>query len=317
MDGKTISLNVERKMRAGAAMLKAIDKNGVPGGVRGYIYDKPALQNAISAPDMANLAKSLDAWLLACIWMAIGSGMNVIITSPDPVSNRKFVSLAANFAHRIEKLHIVARSKGSVWASDRYRNMISLYGKTGAPGLVSKQIGRSAELHADRVIVDEITGREAESLFAIASQGIPFVCSVRAAEAGMPLLRRLCARPFFVNPDCINEIDMAITLDPLGRIKSIAEYRWLSRAEIEEGEALRNLDSVSIAELAAGGAIDAERLRNSKTVLEFGKQRGLSPALSFAELEARRDMMAKLPGYAPAEWISLLSAFRNRATQRI
>ena len=177
-------------------------------------------------------------------------------------------------------------------------NIVSLKGtKTGNSNTRSQMIN-ALRMRPDRIIVGEIRGEETRELFAGANIGIPFLTTMHSNSDGISVIKKLMVRPMSVEPGSLSMLDVSIYMRQSGVssrvVSAINEYRWLSRAEIDEGMEIGNGDSVAISSIAIGGKTKKESIMTSKALLSFSRSRGMTMKAAKAEASSRIDFIKKI-----------------------
>jgi hypothetical protein len=75
-------------------------------------------------------------------------------------------------------------------------------------------------------------------------------------------------------------------------ISGISEYRWLSRAEIAEGESVGSEDMVQVLDMLKDLQLDRPMLKDSKVMNSYSRMMGVTIKDSVKELERRSKLIS-------------------------
>jgi flagellar protein FlaI len=242
-------------------------------------------------------AGTLSPDALAYLWLAADSGLNAVIAGA-PASGK--TTLLASIAELIPphyRIITIEEDINELRFGGAFANVIALYGEK-LKVTTKEQVLNALRLRPDRIVIGEIRGDEARDLFSGASMGIPFMTTMHSSSEDLGVIKRLMIRPMSVETRSISMLDLSLHMlqvDTRRRMLSTAyEYRWLSRAEAEEGLEIGDGDMVSVSKVIEGGELAKSALADSKAVACFGKRHGLSKRRSIQELEKRAAFLSEI-----------------------
>ena len=243
---------------------------------------------------------TMDAEAIAYLWLTMDSGMSVVVAGAPASGKTTVMGMVASLAPKNRKTIIIEEEIGELDISATMPNILSLKGtKTGNSNTRSQMIN-ALRMRPDRIIVGEIRGEETRELFAGANIGIPFLTTMHSNSDGISVIKKLMVRPMSVEPGSLSMLDVSVYMRQSGIssrvMSSINEYRWLSRAEIDEGMEIGNGDSVDIRAVAVDGKTKKESIMTSKALLKFSRARGITMKAARAEASGRIDFIKKIAG---------------------
>ncbi len=247
--------------------------------------------------DIRNMMKSGSATAaeLAYLWIAIDTGCNIVV-SGAPSSGKTTLLLALScFVPRYQRVITIEEEVNELRYYSNFMNSVPLQGSAeGARVTVKDQIVNALHLRPDRLIVGEIRGSEASSVFSGANLGVPFMTTMHSMADGESLIGRLQTKPMSVEPHSISMLDIAVFTRLEGlksrSLSGISEYRWLSRSEIGGDKGAE----YSISELYKDGAANEKAIRDSKALAEYSKNERVGRRLALQELRRREEFLTKL-----------------------
>ncbi len=259
-----------------------------------------------------------DFDVLAYLWLAMDSGLNIMIAGPPASGKTTLMSALFGFIPKVEKVLTIEEEINELKIKLDINNSVALYGSGSGRKVGTKdQVINALRLRPDRIVVGEVRGEETRELFSGANLGVPFMTTMHSNEGGMEIVKKLMVDPMRVETRSLNCLDIAIYMKHLGLSKrvlsDIYEYRWLSRAETDKlGTVIEESDSVDMSTIVSNGRLEAGSLQGSKVVEAFSEKSGLSKRLVLKELEKRsefmkvvfegcsgpKEMLEKLQGYA-------------------
>ncbi len=236
--------------------------------------------------------------LLAYIWLALDSRLNIIIAGAPASGKTTLLSSLISLIPRYNKIVIIEDETNEL-ENSAFVNAVSIY--SSKKGITQEQqVINALRMRPDRLIVGEIRGKEAREMFSGSNLGIPFMTTMHSNEGGLSILRRLSVQPMSVEASALSMLDLAIYMKQTEvsrrRIDIVYEYSWLSRGEIDgtQGIDVGNVDKVSIEEIAKNGLIDLEKLKDSKVIGRFAYKNGLSRKKAIEELKKRAEFIKSM-----------------------
>ena len=230
--------------------------------------------------------------VLAYAWLAIDSGMNIVIAGAPASGKTTLLSALFFFIPRFEKVVTIEEDINELKARIDINNTVELYGSRYSGITTREQVINALRIRPSRLVVGEVRGEETRELFSSANLGIPFVTTMHSNAGGMDIVKKLMVRPMGVESRSLSMLDVALYMrhaDITRRLLSeVYEYRWLSRAETERIDTeVGDGDAVETVSVVAGGVLDRGALPGSKVVEAFSKKTGLSKRLVLKEFEKR------------------------------
>ncbi|MCL5680121.1 MAG: type II/IV secretion system ATPase subunit [Candidatus Marsarchaeota archaeon] len=233
---------------------------------------------------------TVNAELLAYLWMAIEAKLNILITGPPASGKTTLLKALMEVIPRYERIVAIEEETGELIMHSNFSNAVYLIGKNNkdiSNRGVSDQVVNALRLRPDRIIVGEIRGPEAKDVFFGSNTGVPFVATMHVSGGGINVVSRLESRPMLVDHALVSNMDIAVSMSlnsSLQRVISgISEYMWLSRAEIDVDKA----KELFINEVFAQGRISKEELRHSKVITYFAMRKLISPTEAVKEFARR------------------------------
>ena len=231
-------------------------------------------------------AKISDS-LLACMWIAVDCGMNFVIVGEDQARKMQLLSQLSWFVDRLNSTLILEREKGIITSSDSKNNIRFVYGNLNQNSSKLLLEQSNLTMRFDRIALDRLSNLNAADLFSNAAYGVPFAASMDDNYSTNMLIEMFSSKEYNVNPDYLSMLDIHINASS----NIISEYKWLSRAEIENGNIIPNGDAVSIIKL------EEDSLQKSKILARFAELNGISIRLALQEIETRKKILYGLNGF--------------------
>lgn len=234
---------------------------------------------------------------LAYVWLAINSGMNMMIAGPPASGKTTMLSALFAFIPRVEKIVTIEEDVNELKVKLDINNSVGLYGsRQGRATNTREQVINALRLRPDRLVVGEVRGEETRELFAGANLGIPFITTMHSNAGGIEIVKKLMVKPMDVETRALSTLDLALYMRHVDLSKRVLEnayeYKWMSRAESEKpGVVIEESDSVEIAEVLKDGRLAAEALPASKVVCAFSRKKGISTKLVLKELKRRAEFL--------------------------
>ncbi len=237
--------------------------------------------------------------MLAYLWLAMESGLNIVIAGAPASGKTTFLTSILAFAKRYRRIIVIEEDVNEFKFYHNAINMVPLYGTNSKSSVSTREQARNAlRMRPEIMVIGEIRGDEAKELFGAANTGIQFLTTMHSNETGQAIIKRLLTKPMEVDDRLISQLDMSVYMreDGLSRkVSNISEYRWLSRAEILEPEQnINDSDSVGISSIVENCTLNRQALRGSKAVLSFAKSHGISDKQAMKELDRRRAFLEGL-----------------------
>ncbi len=234
---------------------------------------------------------------LAYLWLALDTGMNIVIAGPPASGKTTMMSALFTFIPKVERIITVEEDVNELRIKLDINNSVGLYGSRYGNGTNTReQVINSLRMRPDRLVVGEIRGGEARELFAGANLGIPFVTTMHSNEGGLEIVKKLIVKPMNVETRSLSSLDLAVYMrqtDLSKRLLSgVYEYKWLSRAETERADVtIEQSEAVDIAEAVSGGKLAREILPHSKVISAYASKTGASQKVALKELEKRAEFL--------------------------
>lgn len=237
--------------------------------------------------------------ILAYLWLAMECRYNLIVSGAPASGKTTFLSALNAFFPSNEKVITIEEDVNEI-NSHGILNTVALYGSRYGSVTPKEQTINALRMRPGRIVIGEMRGDEAKDLFMGANIGISFAATMHSNEGGMQILRKLMVRPMSVDIKGLSALDMAVYMkqaDVSRRfVSGIFEYRWLSRAEIEEGEFIGDEDMVKAVEMAPNGIFDKHALAESKLVSCYCRTHGISVKDAIKEFDRRSKLIEKSAG---------------------
>ncbi len=225
----------------------------------------------------------------AYLWMAVEAGCSMLVVSSDRASNAAALGFLSMFMQDVYTVASVQKAGSDMLLANSIANVTSFYGKSGGKRRKEAMILEAAR-NAGRIVLDEVTGPEADSLLICAMNDVPFISSV--ARDGHASVLGSLARELRLDRARLNRLDISLHLFPgePGSCSAI-EYNWLSRAETERGERFGSCDSVSVYWSMSNGTLSRQSHPCLKAVNMYAKARSIPVAEAMSELEIRAGLL--------------------------
>jgi len=236
---------------------------------------------------------------LAYLWMAIEVRSNIIISGAPASGKTTMLISLLSFVPRYLRAITIEEDVNELKFYSNVSSIVSLYGSKQKNSISTKeQVINALRMRPDLLIVGEMRGDEAKELFAGANLGIPFFTTMHSNDSEMSLIKRLLVRPMAVDPQAISSLDISIQMSNKGvdcrEIGEIAEYKWLSRAEILDGGIQVGEDMVKIESVSLNSTINPNLLKESKVVGKYSANNGITKALAIRELKKRAEFLKEI-----------------------
>ncbi|MGC8538657.1 MAG: ATPase, T2SS/T4P/T4SS family [Candidatus Micrarchaeia archaeon] len=271
--------------------------------IKPYAINNASASIRIGGEHEINLAyllnsKTTNSMVLAYLWLAIETGMNIVITGAPASGKTSLMNSLFSFVPRYQKIVTVEEEVNEVKFYRNALNMLPLHGEKNGTVSVEDQVINALRMRPDRIAVGEIRGREAGEIFSGANLGIPFMTTMHSDEGAISLLKRLIVKPMEVDPYAISMLDVSVHMQQTNiserKIVGVYEYRWLSRAEAAEGKIAVGNDSVEIANIVENAALDRSALSESKVINALSRREGISKAKVMNEIKRRAEYLEKI-----------------------
>ena len=243
--------------------------------------------------------RTASAQVLSYLWLAMECRYNLIVSGAPASGKTTFLSSLNSFFPSNEKVITIEEDVNEI-NSHGILNTVALYGSRYGSVTPKEQTINALRMRPGRIVIGEMRGDEAKDLFMGANIGISFAATMHSNEGGMQILRKLMVRPMSVDIKGLSALDVAVYMkqEDVNRrfVSSISEYRWLSRAETEEGERLGEDDMVKVVELAHDGIFDRHALGESKLISCYCRVHGISVKDAVKEFDRRSKLIEKSIG---------------------
>jgi flagellar protein FlaI len=269
------------------AQLRPYSVNGAAASIRLSGFRTFGLKELIATGSAAPEA-------FAYLWMAIDSGLNIVISGAPSSGKTTMLNAINAFIPRYSRVITIEEDVNELRPGPHFINFVSLQGSSDRSRVqLRDQAINALHLRPDRLIVGELRGDEAREVFFGANIGVPFMTTMHSSAGGVAIINRLQARPMSVQQENLCLLDIGIFMQQSGlssrNISVIDEFRWLARDELlgdskREGTPERELQvctvfrdgGMSMKYLADSKVINAFALKNLKTarsaVEEFKKR---------------------------------------------
>ncbi len=174
---------------------------------------------------------------------------------------------------------IIEKDSKTINSQSLFFNATNLYGKKHGIS-ISKSIGNGLRLGMERIIVDEICGKEANLLFHSMDFGSSFLTTIKGNFSGRALATTLLSKPTSVEAARLSCMDVSVSIDKNNAL-SVYEYSWLSRGEIEDGIDINGKDLLDFKEVMFDSK---ESLSKSKIIGLYSNMTGFSIEQSVQKL---------------------------------
>lgn len=258
---------------------------------------------------------------LAYLWIAVDSGLNIVISGAPASGKTTMLGAIANFIPHYSKLVTIEEEINELRFNEPIFNVVSLYGSRYGSTDTREQVINALRMRPDRIIVGEIRREDARELFAGANLGIPFITTMHSGEESLSVIKKLMIKPMAVEPRALSMLDISIYMKQTGirsrTVSSVNEYRWLSRAEIEHGVEVGDGDSVDISVRVGNGRTTEEVISDSKAFLRYMEKNELTKKQAAKELRRRVDFLKEVFGSSKSDeqMGEAISAYRRGETE--
>ncbi len=241
---------------------------------------------------------TLDENLLAFLWLAIESKMNIIIAGSPASGKTTMLSALISLIPRSSKSVVIEEEIGELKAEMPFFNIISLYGSRNGKVNVAGQVVNALRMRPDRIIIGEVRGEETRELFSGSNLGIPFMTTMHSNEENLSIIKKLLVKPMSVEIKSLSSLDLAVYMKQIGVreriVSSIYEYRWLSRAEIEKGFEIGEEEMVDEKKVAWNGSLFFDNIAKTKVLMNYAKSKDISVENSLKEFQRRARFIRKI-----------------------
>jgi flagellar protein FlaI len=239
--------------------------------------------------------------ILAYLWLAAESKYNMIVSGAPASGKTTLLSALNAFVPTNEKVVTIEEDVNEMNGTG-VGNVIALYGSRYNSITPKEQVINALRMRPGRIIIGEMRGEEARDLFMGANIGISFATTMHSNEGGMQILKKLLVKPMCVDTRGIGALDIAVYMRQIDisrrMISGISEYRWLSRAEIEEGTRIGDEDMVQVNEIVKDCGMDKSALKESKLMGSYSRINGITVKEALKEFEKRAKLIEKSAGSA-------------------
>jgi hypothetical protein len=236
-----------------------------------------------------SMKAAANPWILAYLSIAIESSCNILACSEDPDTSKSLLRLLVGLIPYGESAIVIEKERHTIDARTM-QNSHQMYGSRYYNVTALECMQDSLKARPGWLILDEICRNEARAVFSSMSAGTHFMSALKCNEYGPALMHRLMANPMKVDPETLNSLDISMRIDRLKNSILLYEYKWLSRAEIEEGIDVAAKDMFEVKEMQPGNPHFTEK---SKVLIRYRKLTGMSASESVRELEKRSKRFAK------------------------
>lgn len=240
--------------------------------------------------------KAVTPHALSYLWMAMECGYNMIISGAPASGKTTFLSALNAFMPSNEKVITIEEDVNEM-SNQGFLNVVALYGSRYGSVTPKEQVINALRMRPRRIIIGEMRADEARDLFMGANIGISFAATMHSNEGGMQILKKLMVRPMSVDPRGLGALDIAVYMrqaDISQRLVcGIFEYRWLSRAETDDGEKIGEDELVKIVDIVTNGVFDRSALQESKMIDCYCRINGISAKEAIKEFDRRSKLIEK------------------------
>lgn len=219
--------------------------------------------------------------VLAYLWLAMESGCSVLVCGEDINANKFILNFLIDSIPRNESAAIVEKGHSGINYDNILFNIHFAYGNKYYTS-VRAGIEKALKTGISWVIVDEISQKEADKLFASIDSGASFISTIKANISAGDLAHKLMSRPLKVDAKRLSNLDIYVHIDSARHTMSIYEYSWLSRGEIDDGIEIRGVDMMQVKEIISNSS---ESLLHSKVVRTYCELTGFSIEQSIKQIE--------------------------------
>ncbi len=234
--------------------------------------------------------------ILAYLWLAMETKHNMILSGPPASGKTTLLNTLTSFIPSNEKVITIEEDINELKGTG-VGNTIALYGSRYGSISPKEQVINSLRMRPSRIIIGEMRGEEAKDLFMGANVGISFAATMHSNEGGMQILKKLMVKPMGVDIRGLSALDLAIYLKQTDisrrSITGISEYKWLSRAEIEEGVDINGEDMVQVSDVALNSQLDRSAIKDSKVLSAYARMQGITSKEAQKELESRTRLIER------------------------
>jgi flagellar protein FlaI len=261
---------------------------------------------------------AISAETAAYLWMAIDSGLNIIIAGSGGNGEAQLLFSLCPFIPRYEKAFVFGNGVEEMKYYSNFVNFVSKTSKTHE-GELKRQIRAAPSLNANRLILERAAGKETRELFWYANRGIPFLATIKASDE-YDILKKL-KEEMAVAPNTLNMLDIALFMSQgpksVWAVKSIFEYKWLSRTEyfVEEAKTAKEFE-YKTTRIASDYSFDKELLERSKVVDSYSDANVISRKEAMAEYDKRNEFLkgAAQSGLGSLEYINGYFEMERKST---
>ncbi len=231
---------------------------------------------------------------LAYLWMAIDSGMNMVIAGAPASGKTTLLTALLALVPRYKRVITIEEDINELRSYPGINSIIPLYGSRFSGRVtISEQALNALRLRPDLLIIGEIRGNEARDLFSGTNMGIPFITTMHSNENGMAIIKRLTTRPMGVELEAISALDISVYMRQEGmtsrKLSEICEYKWLSRAEeMRDYSEVNGSDGVKISSIAENSVFNPDALLASKVIDAYSSRNQVAKAKTVKEFSKRK-----------------------------
>ncbi len=234
--------------------------------------------------------------ILAYLWIAMECKYNLIVSGAPASGKTTFLSALNAFVPTNEKVVTIEEDINEI-NSYGIGNVIALYGSRYNSITPKEQVINALRMRPGRIVIGEMRGDEAKDLFMGANIGVSFAATMHSNEGGLQILKKLLVRPMSVETRAIGALDLAVYMkqEDISRrvVSGISEYKWLSRAETNEGTSIGDEELVQVNEVVRGGELDRSALKESKLIDCYCRVKGIAAKEALKELEKRAKLLER------------------------